>query len=139
MELWIVKKNGTSYSIAGCVQMVTCLFPHKGEENTEILNIYLNVLDRDIFKVSTIARSKKPEQWQLINLKNEYKVTSACTKYFVLSYVTAIAEQEWNLQCDMTTNGLWTAGSNLQLGADALWLTEVHQSQLSGIGIACWR
>ena len=42
--------------------MVTCLFPRKGEENTEILNMYLNVLDRDIFKVSPIARSKKPEQ-----------------------------------------------------------------------------
>ena len=40
--------------------MVTCLFPHKGEENTEIINTYLNVLDRDIFKVSRIGGSENP-------------------------------------------------------------------------------
>ena len=38
--------------------MVTCLFPRKGEENTEIINTYLNILDRDIFKVSRIGGSE---------------------------------------------------------------------------------
>ena len=47
--------------IAGRVQMVTCLFPRKGEENTEILNTYLSVFERDIFKVSMNQRSKNPE------------------------------------------------------------------------------
>ena len=50
-----------THLIAGHVQMVTCLFPRKGEENTEILNTYLNVLERDIFKVSIIGRSKNSE------------------------------------------------------------------------------
>ena len=47
--------------IAGRVQMVTCPFPRKGEENTEMLNTYLNVLERDIFKVSMNRRSKNLE------------------------------------------------------------------------------
>ena len=38
--------------------MVTCLFPRKGNEDTQMINTYLNVLDRDIFKVSGIARSE---------------------------------------------------------------------------------
>ena len=50
-----------TYLIAGRVEMVTCLFPRKGEENTEMLNTYLNVLERDIFKVSMNRRSKNPE------------------------------------------------------------------------------
>ena len=37
--------------------MVTCLFPHKGNKDTQMINTYLNVLDRDIFKVSLNARS----------------------------------------------------------------------------------
>ena len=51
-KLLIVKNIVRNTLIAGCVQMVTCLFPCKGEENTEMLNTYLTVLERDIFKVS---------------------------------------------------------------------------------------
>ena len=51
-KLLIVKNIVRNTLIAGRVQMVTCLFPCKGEENTEMLNTYLTVLERDIFKVS---------------------------------------------------------------------------------------
>ena len=60
-KLLIVKNIVRNTLIAGRVQMVTCLFPRKGEENTEILNTYLTVLERDIFKVSMNQRSKNPE------------------------------------------------------------------------------
>ena len=56
--------------IAGRVQMVTCLFPHKGEENTEILNTYLTVLERDIFKVSMNQRSKKSGTMTMYDFEN---------------------------------------------------------------------
>ena len=94
MKLLIVKNILITDLIAGHVHMVTCLFPCKGEENTEILNTYLNVLERDIFKVSMIGRSKNPEPSQCINLKNKDNMNNVYTKYFVLSYLTAIAEQE---------------------------------------------
>ena len=60
-KLLIVKNIVRNTLIAGHVQMVTCLFPCKGEENTEILNTYLTVLERDIFKVSMNQRSKNLE------------------------------------------------------------------------------
>ena len=61
LKLLIVKNIVRNTLIAGRVQMVTCLFPRKGEDNTEILNTYLTVLERDIFKVSLNQRSKNPE------------------------------------------------------------------------------
>ena len=68
MQLRIVDHIILTNFIAGCVQMVTCLFPHKGTENTEILNTYLSVLERDIFKVSMIGRSKNPELRSVVKL-----------------------------------------------------------------------